>query len=391
MGMKKFLWITFVLLSSVAIAQRGKNLKQTEKLPGVHGTIKDGAGKMIYLVRSVNKLQINIDSALIREDGSFDLIQTKPLPLDYYNIVFEASPLMFITDSTEVVTLHADAGKFRTSAVWTGSPQTEFIQALINELDPIVTQQQLFMQQANDPNASQEERLEAKKKYNDLATGAGNRLKEWIKLHESQPAALVALMSLPAGNELALYKNELALLREKSGHTDLFAIVKGEAEKAEKMLMQKNQQPQQTSVITKGMMAPEIALPNPEGTIITLSSYRGKVVLVDFWASWCGPCRKENPNVVKAYEKYGALGFEVLSVSLDTDKARWVQSISQDKLTWPGQVSDLKGWNSKASADYGVHSIPFPVLVDQEGKVIAFGSDVRGAGLEALLDQLLKP
>jgi thiol-disulfide isomerase/thioredoxin len=343
------------------------------------------------LIKSVNKSEILLDSALIKENGNYDLVQTNPLPFDFYNLVFEGTPVMFITDSTEVVTMNASATEFRTSAVWSGSPQTEFIQSLINELDPIVVQQQVYMQLANDPNASPEERVEAKKKYNELATNAGARLKEWIKLHESQPAALVALMSLPAGTELALYRNELALLKDKAGHTDLFAIVKGEADKAEKMLMQKTQQPQQTSVITKGMIAPEIALPNPDGTIITLSSYRGKVVLVDFWASWCGPCRKENPNVVKAYEKYGPLGFEVLSVSLDTDKARWVQSITQDKLTWPGQVSDLKGWNSKASADYGVHSIPFPVLIDQEGKVISFGSDVRGAGLEALLDQLLKP
>jgi thiol-disulfide isomerase/thioredoxin len=390
--MKKFVWVICVLLAaSSASAQRGKNQKQTEKLPGVHGTVTGGAGKMIYLIKSVNNSETKLDSALISENGKFDLIPSKPLPFDYYNIVVDEIPVMFITDSTEVVSMTASADKFRTSAVWTGSPQTEFIQSLINELDPIVAKQQTFMQLANDANASAEERLEAKKKYNELATSAGTRLKEWIKQYESQPAALVALMSLPAGTELALYRNELALLKDKAGHTDLYAIVNKEADKAEKMLKQNLAQPQQSSSITKGALAPEISLPDPNGNIITLSSMKGKVVLIDFWASWCGPCRRENPNVVKAYEKYGPMGFEVLSVSLDTDKARWLQAITQDKLTWPGQVSDLKGWNSKASQDYGVHSIPFPVLIDQEGKVIAFGSDVRGPGLELLLDQLLKP
>jgi thiol-disulfide isomerase/thioredoxin len=389
--MKNLLLIACVVLSNVVVAQQEKKRHQIEDLPGVHGTVTGGAGKSIYLVKSVNKTEAILDSAVISENGSFDLVQSKPLPFDFYNIVFEGSPVMFISDSTEVVTLKTSATNFRTSSVWTGSPQTEFIQTLINELDPIVAQQQLYMQRANDPNATQEERLEAKKKYNELASGAGIRLKEWIKEYESQPAALVALMSLPAGSELALYRNELALLKEKAGHTDLYAVVSSEADKAEKMLKQSMQQPQQSAAISKGALAPEISLPSPEGTIMTLSSMRGKVVLIDFWASWCGPCRKENPNVVKAYEKYGPLGFDVLSVSLDTDKARWLQAIAQDKLTWPGQVSDLKGWNSEAAAAYGVRSIPFPVLVDKEGKVVAFGSDVRGPALEALLDQLLHP
>jgi len=169
----------------------------------------------------------------------------------------------------------------------------------------------------------------------------------------------------------------------------LYALVKTETEKAEKALKQSTQQPPQSSAVSKGMQTPEISLPNPEGNIMKLSDLKGKVVLIDFWASWCGPCRKENPNVVKAYEKYSARGFEVFSVSLDTDRGRWIQSIEQDKLTWSGHVSDLKGWSSTAASDYGVRSIPFPVLIDQEGKVVAFGGDVRGPALEILLEQLL--
>lgn len=134
-----------------------------------------------------------------------------------------------------------------------------------------------------------------------------------------------------------------------------------------------------------GAMAPEIDLPTPEGNNIKLSDLRGKIVLIDFWASWCGPCRRENPNVVRVYEKYKDKGFEILGVSLDRDRARWVQAIEQDGLEWL-HVSDLKFWQSVAAQTYGVSGIPYTVLVDREGKIIA--SRLRGAALENKLAEI---
>lgn len=134
-----------------------------------------------------------------------------------------------------------------------------------------------------------------------------------------------------------------------------------------------------------GAMAPEINLPTPEGENLKLSDLRGKVVLIDFWASWCGPCRRENPNVVRVYEKYKDQGFEILSVSLDRDKARWLKAIEDDGLEWL-HVSDLKFWQSEAAKTYGVGSIPYTVLVDREGKIIA--SRLRGAALENKLAEI---
>ncbi len=112
---------------------------------------------------------------------------------------------------------------------------------------------------------------------------------------------------------------------------------------------------------------------------------KGKYVLVDFWASWCGPCRRENPNVVKLYEKYGGDKFEILGVSLDSNKDRWIQAIEKDNLQWK-HVSDLKKWSSAAAADYGVRSIPFTVLIDPEGKVIQ--TKLRGKALEDKLAEI---
>jgi peroxiredoxin len=134
-----------------------------------------------------------------------------------------------------------------------------------------------------------------------------------------------------------------------------------------------------------GAEAPLFAGPNPEGETISLESLRGKVVLLDFWASWCGPCRRENPNVVKLYEKYKEKGFEILGVSLDKTKDRWVKAIADDNLTWL-HISDLKGWQSKYGRLYGVSSIPQTVLLDEEGKIIA--RNLRGAALEKKLAEI---
>jgi thiol-disulfide isomerase/thioredoxin len=133
-------------------------------------------------------------------------------------------------------------------------------------------------------------------------------------------------------------------------------------------------------------IAPEIEMPNPDGKLIKLSSLRGKYVLVDFWAKWCGPCRKENPNVVRAYQKYKDKGFEVFGVSLDRNKEDWVEAIEQDGLTWT-QVSDLKYFDSKAAHDYNISAIPFSILLDPEGKIIA--KNLQGSALDKKLEEVL--
>lgn len=172
-------------------------------------------------------------------------------------------------------------------------------------------------------------------------------------------------------NNIELYEKVLHSL-EKDNSDDIFV-----ASVAQKV----------ATTMKAGSQAPEIAMKDKDGNIRKLSSLRGKVVLIDFWASWCAPCRAEMPNVVRLYNKYKDKGFDVYSVSLDKDRNAWINAIANTGQVWENHVSDLNGWTSSGGRSYGVSSIPHTVLIDREGRVIA--TKLRGEELAAKLAELL--
>jgi peroxiredoxin len=227
--------------------------------------------------------------------------------------------------------------------------------------------------------ANQDKRNEIQRSFMPIYHAFEGEKKQFLARNSNSPALLALLPTFDLQKEFPLYEKTVEGLNKGFGESPTVQRIVNEfavnKEKMEAMMP-----------IAPGSEAKEIALPNPQGDTLRLSDYEGKIVLLDFWASWCGPCRKENPNVVKLYNKYKKDGFEVFSVSLDKSKEGWEKAIEQDGLIWEGHVSDLKYWNSAAARKYNISSIPFTVLIDKEGTVIK--TQLRGSELESVLMEL---
>lgn len=217
----------------------------------------------------------------------------------------------------------------------------------------------------------QEKRIQAE--FTQAQAASSAKIKALIPQMGSHLVALWATNFLPAEKEMASLE-EIAnrLNQARPNHPQVRQFVTNL---------------QRLQGVNEGSLAPEINLATPEGPNLALSSLRGKYVLIDFWASWCGPCRRENPNVVKTYAAYKDKGFEIFGVSLDQNREAWLKAIETDKLVWK-HVSDLQYWNSAGAQAYQVNSIPQTFLLDPAGRIIAKG--LRGAALDQYLAKLFE-
>lgn len=307
--------------------------------------------------------EVNFTGSII-DQGGFYLVNFYDIP--------NPQKVLLILEGKELVELQAEGinlpDKPGTFSVKGNSPNFTYMNQLLSiskELESKVAIWNAEIQKT--PSA-----LERIQKEFSVAQGITmKKIKDLIPLMGTNLVALWATNFLPVDSEIAILEQVGARFKkERPNHPQ----VKPFLENLKRL-----------KGVGVGSEAPEIALIQPSGELLALSSLRGKYVLIDFWASWCGPCRRENPNVIKTYARFKDKGFEIYGVSLDQDKSAWLKAIETDKLVWK-HVSDLQYWNSVAAQAYQVSAIPMTFMLDKEGKVMAKG--LRGEALDQFLTNL---
>lgn len=362
--MKKLLFL-FCIISAAVTAQE-KKFSLTAQIKGCTD------GKKIFLVHKYNDKLIADSAICTKEQIKFK--GSTPEPNMYWlTLQKTANPLLvFFIDAGQVtITGHIDS--LSKASVKAGKTHTHYMEsvAMTNDYNKeraaLYNRFQTYQYSGNQAGAQQifDSAKLAEKNY-------AQRIIEFIKKNpESNVSGFMIFSSMFEWPSIPTYDSMYNALSEK--------VKMG---KFGKLALEKINSIKGTTI---GYPALDFSQASPEGKNISLSSFKGKYVLVDFWASWCGPCRRENPTVVAAYQKYKDKGFDVFGVSLDDNKDKWLAAIKKDNLTWT-HVSDLKGWQNAAAKAYGVSSIPFNLLLDKDGKILA--KNLRGEQLYAELAKI---
>ena len=323
-----------------------------------------------------------IDSAFVK-DGKFTFSGTLEEPTLASLMMVEQEAAKTVSMKRDMLAVYLDKGTISittqdsiSKATVKGSPANDAYLALntqlkeVNEKASALQKEYRELYQAKDEEGMK--KLEAK--FDELDNEQKAIMKDYLKKAPGTPIGMYVINQV-AGYDIVPSEIE-----------PTFKKLSKEARNSPsgKEFAKRLQSAKKTAV---GQPALAFSQATPEGKMVGLDAFRGKYLLVDFWASWCGPCRQENPNVVKAYEKFKDRGFDILGVSLDDNKDKWLKAVEADKLAWT-HVSDLKGWKNAAADLYGVRAIPQNVLIDPKGKIIA--KNLRGDKLEEKLEELMK-
>lgn len=364
----KFTWIIGLLIGLATLVTAQDNLK-------IEGQLLNTTTHTHVQLLDMAARGLVVSESSISTEGKFTLL-AEIKEAGIYSLQFDAkNKLYLVLHPGENILFEGIANPNLKKIKISGSPDSEMALEMGNSLGKYELQidslNRVYKSAQANGNVAQVTPA-IKKTHGEIMKQRSQEIAHFVKKHPASLASLLFLQNLEMGEYFSLYKKVDAKLYQKYP-ANPFVVDLHKRVAAEMKL-------------AVGSVAPEIILPGTDGAEEKLSALRGNVVLIDFWASWCGPCRKENPHVVRLYQKYNNKGFEVFSVSLDKSRDAWLKAIADDQLDWT-HVSDLKYWKSAAAKQYGVTSIPFTVLIDKQGKIIAKG--LRGAALERKLAELL--
>lgn len=369
MKITKYLSLVLIIIATVSCSGK-KNDNEIK----VTGMFKSETGFEKVTFRKLDRSKTLISEAVVT-NGKFELT-FEATDADFYQLDFPNNEFLYlILQPGEQIKLEIAGSPVRESLKVSGSTFTEHFIEVGNSLRPFEVQLD-SLNKVYGALASEEERQMRREEFaamgEDIEKAQRKVIRDFAIKNPGSLANLFFLNKLDIKEDLAVFVNVNKELVEKYPEnpyvTELNYTVSAE------------------STMQPGMPAPDFELQAPDGSILKVSDYRGKYLLLDFWASWCGPCRRENPKVVALYNEYHDKGFEILGVSLDNDRAKWLEAIQTDGLVW-NHVSDLKKWGSEAAKLYAVRSIPHTVLIDPEGNIVAV--KLRGSELRYKLEELL--
>ena len=384
--MKKLLLISLTLILIQSCSSNSNEFT-------IEGNYDNASGKEVYLMELKTQSMDKVDSVTIEDDGNFVFTGFTNIPKFFVVQEGDRNTITLIVRPGDDIKVSADLDNFNSTYQIEGSEDSREIMALRKNLESSIAKLdslgRVFRENPDDEDmAVLRNRLNKESKQ--IMKEQKEYTKEFIDRNLNSLASLMALYQqigprnyvLNPREDFEYYKKVDSSLMAQYPNSGPVKSLHSQVKDIESRL---NQEKAASGNLSEGSVAPDIALPNPQGDTITLNSLQGDYVLLDFWASWCKPCRVENPNLVEAYKKYNDKGFEIYQVSLDKKKDAWVNAIEKDNLDWV-HVSDLKFWNSSAANTYNVRSIPANYLLNKKGEII--DKNLRGDALHNKLNEI---